>query len=137
MQINEDTWLKKSQSLGYNIYTTEGNLGFALWLFQKEGFRPWKATTSQNQTNLQVSHPNPSYINGFTLIAPVGAYSEPPFSVKGRPFKAVPQGEVIVRNERGQEFYVGPNNLPDIGYTETLQYKSLGDEPVKVIITFR
>lgn len=43
-QINEGFHKDKSQSLGFDIYTTEGNVGYALWLLEKEGSRHWKAS---------------------------------------------------------------------------------------------
>ncbi|MEI6843605.1 MAG: hypothetical protein WCK48_03845 [bacterium] len=49
MQINEDAWLAKSQSLGpdHNIYTLQGNLNFAKWLFHKQGFMPWRSSITR------------------------------------------------------------------------------------------
>lgn len=43
-QVNERFHLKKSQELGYNIYTLEGNVGYALWLIEQEGARHWNAS---------------------------------------------------------------------------------------------
>lgn len=43
-QINEQFHLTKSQSLGYDIYTPEGNVGYALWLIQNEGTKHWNAS---------------------------------------------------------------------------------------------
>lgn len=40
-QINEKYHLKKSQSLGYDIYTTEGNIGYAMYLMKEDGLRHW------------------------------------------------------------------------------------------------
>jgi hypothetical protein len=69
------------------------------------------------------------------VVAPVGRWSEA-ISTNGRPFRGVPRGDVLVRNERGQEFQAGPNSIPDIGRSESLRYKSRGDAPVEVVITF-
>lgn len=41
-QINEHYHLKKSQELGFNIYTTEGNIDYAMWLMKNEGIYHWK-----------------------------------------------------------------------------------------------
>jgi hypothetical protein len=41
-QINEAYHLKKSQELGFDIYSTEGNIGYAMWLLKNEGERHWK-----------------------------------------------------------------------------------------------
>lgn len=41
-QINEFYHLEKSKTLGYDIYTTRGNIEYAMWLMTKEGVRPWK-----------------------------------------------------------------------------------------------
>ena len=43
-QINERFHYEKSQALGYDINTLEGNLGYALWLIENEGSRHWKAS---------------------------------------------------------------------------------------------
>ncbi len=40
-QINEKYHLDKSLELGYDIYTTEGNIDYAMWLLSKEGSRHW------------------------------------------------------------------------------------------------
>ncbi len=45
MQINELYHLDKSKNLGYDIYTTEGNLAYARYLYEKEGARPWMASS--------------------------------------------------------------------------------------------
>lgn len=40
-QINEKYHLAKSRELGYDIYTTEGNINYAFYLLKKEGTRHW------------------------------------------------------------------------------------------------
>lgn len=40
-QINEVYHLEKSKELGFDIYTAEGNIEYALWLLEKEGTKPW------------------------------------------------------------------------------------------------
>ncbi len=42
-QINGQ-WKKKAQSLGYDIMTEEGNIGFALWLYHQHGLKDWRAS---------------------------------------------------------------------------------------------
>lgn len=44
-QISED-WIPTAKKLGDNIYTPEGNIAFALYLYQKNGLRDWKASQS-------------------------------------------------------------------------------------------
>ena len=44
MQINETYWLPKSQSLGDDIYTIEGNVAYAKYLYAKEGTDPWSSS---------------------------------------------------------------------------------------------
>ncbi|MEA1929431.1 MAG: hypothetical protein U9M92_00880 [Patescibacteria group bacterium] len=44
-QINEKYHLEASRELGYDIYTSEGNTGYALWLLKKEGSRHWKSSS--------------------------------------------------------------------------------------------
>lgn len=41
MQINEYYHLKTSEKLGYDIYTLEGNMAYARYLYEKEGTAPW------------------------------------------------------------------------------------------------
>lgn len=41
-QINEKFHKDQSESLGFDIYTTEGNIDYALWLIKNEGSRHWK-----------------------------------------------------------------------------------------------
>ncbi len=41
-QINEEYHLAKSQKLGYDIYSTDGNVDYAIWLMKHEGTRHWK-----------------------------------------------------------------------------------------------
>lgn len=41
MQINEFYHLDKSQELGLDIYTLEGNLAYAQYLFDTQGLSPW------------------------------------------------------------------------------------------------
>ncbi|HEY4483684.1 MAG TPA: hypothetical protein VI752_00720 [Candidatus Paceibacterota bacterium] len=41
-QINEKYHLEKSQELGFDIHTTEGNIDYALWLIKNEGEQHWK-----------------------------------------------------------------------------------------------
>jgi hypothetical protein len=41
-QINVPTWGKTAQQLGFNLYTYEGNLNMAKWIFNHYGPAPWK-----------------------------------------------------------------------------------------------
>jgi len=45
MQINERYHLTQSEKLGYDIYTLEGNMEYARYLYEKEGARPWLASS--------------------------------------------------------------------------------------------
>ena len=45
MQINERYHLKESKKLGYDIYTVEGNMAYARYLYEKEDARPWLASS--------------------------------------------------------------------------------------------
>ncbi|OGF82304.1 hypothetical protein A3B18_03115 [Candidatus Giovannonibacteria bacterium RIFCSPLOWO2_01_FULL_46_13] len=40
-QINKGVWGVEAKKLGYDIYSEEGNEAFALYLFEKQGTRPW------------------------------------------------------------------------------------------------
>lgn len=43
-QINEEYHRQRSEALGYDIHTTEGNIDYALWLIKHEGAKHWKAS---------------------------------------------------------------------------------------------
>lgn len=45
MQINERFHAAQAEKLGYDIHTLEGNLGYAKWLYEKEGARPWMSSS--------------------------------------------------------------------------------------------
>lgn len=44
MQINEYYHLDRSRSLGYDVHTLEGNLGYARFLYEEQGLQPWSAS---------------------------------------------------------------------------------------------
>ncbi len=44
MQINEYYHRETAQKLGYDIDTLEGNLGYARYLYEREGVRPWNSS---------------------------------------------------------------------------------------------
>lgn len=44
MQINETYHKATAQKLGYNIYTLDGNLAYAQYLYDREGSQPWSAS---------------------------------------------------------------------------------------------
>jgi len=44
MQIISSIHRREALNLGYDIYTTQGNLGYAAYLYHREGTRPWKAS---------------------------------------------------------------------------------------------
>jgi len=43
-QINEDYHLRRSQTLGIDIYTTSGNIEYAMTLIKKSGNQPWSSS---------------------------------------------------------------------------------------------
>jgi len=45
MQINETYHLEQSKKLNIDIYTLEGNLDYARYLYEKQGARPWLASS--------------------------------------------------------------------------------------------
>ncbi len=45
MQINEKYHSDKAAELGINIYTTEGNVAYAKYLYSKFGAEPWKSSS--------------------------------------------------------------------------------------------
>lgn len=45
MQINERYHLEKAKKLGLDIYSLQGNMEFARYLYEKEGAKPWLASS--------------------------------------------------------------------------------------------
>lgn len=41
MQINEIYHQDAAKKLGFDLYTLEGNVAYAKWLYEKEGLQPW------------------------------------------------------------------------------------------------
>jgi hypothetical protein len=41
-QINLPTWGAKAKELGFDLYTYQGNLGMAKWIYDHYGSAPWK-----------------------------------------------------------------------------------------------
>jgi len=46
MQINEYYHLKRSQELGIDIYTVQGNTEYARYLYEREGTTPWLSSSA-------------------------------------------------------------------------------------------
>lgn len=44
MQINERYHTERAEKNGFDIHTLEGNLGYARWLYEREGLQPWKSS---------------------------------------------------------------------------------------------
>ena len=44
MQINERYHRDKAESLGYDIDTLKGNIGYAKYLYRNQGLQPWSAS---------------------------------------------------------------------------------------------
>jgi hypothetical protein len=45
MQVNEYYHGESAKKLGFDIYSVEGNLAYAKWLYNREGGQPWKASS--------------------------------------------------------------------------------------------
>ena len=45
-QINTKVHLDTAQKLGFDVFTEEGNLAYALYLFETQGTQPWNASKS-------------------------------------------------------------------------------------------
>jgi hypothetical protein len=45
MQINEKYQAERAEKLGFDIYTLEGNMAYAKWLYEKEGVKPWLSSS--------------------------------------------------------------------------------------------
>ena len=57
MQINEKYHADEAAKLGYNIYTAEGNVAFAKYLYNKFGSDPW-SSSSKCWSDAQLAHSN-------------------------------------------------------------------------------
>lgn len=56
MQINERYHLSRAKTLGYNLYSIEGNMAYARYLYEKEGTKPWNASKAcWSKVNRQVA----------------------------------------------------------------------------------
>ena len=44
MQVNERYHLETADKLGHNLYTLDGNLAYARYLYKKEGTTPWQSS---------------------------------------------------------------------------------------------
>lgn len=44
MQVNERYHLETADKLGHNLYTLDGNLAYARYLYKKEGTMPWQSS---------------------------------------------------------------------------------------------
>ncbi len=46
MQINETYQGALASALGYNIYSLQGNVAYAKWLYDQEGAQPWSSSSA-------------------------------------------------------------------------------------------
>jgi len=46
MQINELYHADEAKALGYDIYTIQGNVAFARYLYDKQGTKPWMSSSA-------------------------------------------------------------------------------------------
>lgn len=46
MQVNERYHLKRAEELGFDIYSLEGNLAYAKYLYKEEGSDPWVSSSA-------------------------------------------------------------------------------------------
>lgn len=44
MQINERYHTERAVNLGFDLRTLDGNLGYAKWLYEREGLAPWRSS---------------------------------------------------------------------------------------------
>lgn len=44
MQINEYYHREKAKTIGFDLYSLEGNIAYAEYLFEREGGKPWSAS---------------------------------------------------------------------------------------------
>jgi len=55
MQINEYYHKDTAKRLGYDIYSLEGNMQYAKWLYEKEGSAPWMSSSKCWDKNKEVA----------------------------------------------------------------------------------
>ena len=54
MQINTDYHAEKAESMGIDIFTLEGNLAYAKYLYEKQGTAPWNSSSPCWQNEVAV-----------------------------------------------------------------------------------
>ncbi len=148
MQIDDSVWKDKSEELGqdYNLYELKGNLRFALWLFEKEGFTPWTGQSKESLFSLENMKSRLPVLNGergqkeeevIALHAEVGVWKvlnlkRPNTIWAPKPVKIAVNGDldnIIIIG--------GPVAPPDPKVAvNTIKYKSAGDKPVDFTITY-
>ena len=58
MQVNEYYHGAPAKKLGFDIYTVDGNLAYAKWLYNREGGQPWKSSSpcwGKSNSSVQVA----------------------------------------------------------------------------------
>lgn len=58
MQINERFHLGQAKKLGYDIYSIEGNMAYAKYIYERDGAAPWSASSKcwgKNLKNYEVA----------------------------------------------------------------------------------
>ena len=141
-QIDEHAHLKNAQKLGmnqFNFYERDGNLNYTVWLFKKEGFRPWGATVdkldspdnkpSSRQQEVLVSK-RPSKV----VTAPTDGWSElVPLEPNGNNTSCIIENDADVRIRiNGKKIYKyvpGTRLVIDEQVIFSEEFQSIGEKP--------
>lgn len=75
-QINEASHASWSKSLGYDIYSTEGNLAYARYLYDRQGTKPWVSCVPASQAGTPSTPTSP--ISPITPVSSPTPASPPP-----------------------------------------------------------
>lgn len=121
MQINEDVWLSEARKLGHDLSTLDGCLNMALHINKENGPQEW---TSYEKVKKSLEGQET-----FSIDVPVETWSERAI-VEGRHCLGVPSAELKVRDDQGNEYFLGPKMIPTAP-TKWWEYSASGT-PAKV-----
>jgi hypothetical protein len=126
-QINERIWGEKSDELGYDINTLEGNLKMALWIREHEGLGKWKKMREAKEATSSI------LAETFTAPTPEEGWKQTPVTVG---FNFDSNGPVKIR-ANGSYYDYSPGmrlHLPDSAYIE-YQSAAPAGQPVTVFVS--
>ncbi len=130
--INDVQWKKELASpkippeiRSYDLTTWEGNLAAAHYLENKYGAKNW---STYDDVRLRLSG------EPYTRTAPVDGWSKRVYAHPDIVVNIYVDGDVVVRNDKGQFFKGGPKIFQNYGLSKWVQYQSATGQPVTLSI---